>query len=302
MSRFGIAMGLAPGAPLTSLTTRLQAVAAAGFTHAELSGKSLGVIIGGQLVPERLDILRSVLAEVPLAYTLHGTEIASARGGNLMDISTASQRLTVEADIALAAAIGAEVLVYHSGMLRDPGNDPRAVEAGMVAERQALVELGDVASEANVTIAVENRDPVGRYILRHAYGIDLMQLAEQIEAVNHPRVGVCLDLGHAFLAARWLGNDYLAGIRRIAPLTTHIHLSDNLGNVQLDETADPSENLVQGLGDLHLMPGWGAVPLDDVFGIRFQQNPIVLLEMRPAFFEHLDLASQRTGALASRVR
>jgi len=301
MPRFGIAVGLGNGQPLASLAAGLRRVADAGFTHAEISGKSLGVVMNGTLNPDRLAALQAALADIPLSYTLHGTEVASSRGGNLMDVTTPSQRLTVEADLGLAQAIGASVVVYHSGTLRDPGGDGRAVAAGMEAERRALSELGDLAGRAGITIAVENRDPVGRYIVRQAYGFDLERLAEQVEAIGHPHVGVCLDVGHAFLSHAWLGKDYLEGVRRIAPLTAHMHLSDNFGNVQLDETADPAENLIQGLGDLHLLPGWGAVPLDEVFAVPFPRRPIVLLEMRPAYFEHLELAACRTRALAERI-
>lgn len=301
MPKFGIATGLAPGQPLSSLGTLLRRIADAGFTHAEIGSKSLGVAMNGHLNPVRLKALSEVLAGSPLSLTLHGTEIASARGGNLMDISTESQLMTVRADIMLAQAIGATVVVYHSGMLRDPGGDGYAVAAGIAAERRALTTMGDRAGESGITIAVENRDPVGRYVLRHAYGFDLERLAEHIEAIGHPHVGVCLDVGHAFLSHAWLGKEYLDGVRRIAPLTAHIHLSDNFGHVQLDETADPVENLIQGLGDLHLMPGWGAIPLDDVFAIEFPRDPVVLLELRPTFTEHLDLAAALTRRLAEKI-
>lgn len=288
MNAIGMSTGLdSPTEPLASMRPRLDRIAALGFTHAEISAKSLGVVINGELYADRLSSLQHALAGCPLELTLHGSEIASGLGGNLMDITTASQRSAVAADIALAAAIGATVVVYHSGMLRDPGGDADSVAAGLVAERIALAELGDVAGEAGITIAVENRDPVGRYVLRNAYGLDLDRLAAQIEAVNHPYVGVCLDVGHAFLACAYLGHDYLPAIERIAPLTSHIHLSDNFGKVQLDETADPAENLIHGLGDLHLPPGWGAIPLESVFRIDFPREPIVLLELNPRFDAHL---------------
>lgn len=288
MNAIGISTGLgSPEEPLTSLQPRLDRIAALGFTHAELNAKSLGVIINGELNAARLSALQDALAGCSLQLTLQGSEIASARGGNLMDVTTASQRSAVAADIALAAAIGATIVVYHSGMLRDPGGDAHSVAAGLVAERNALAELGDVAARAGITIAVENRDPVGRYVLRNAYGLNLDRLARQIEAVGHPHVGVCLDLGHAFLACAYLGYEYLPAIERIAPLTSHIHLSDNFGKVQLDETADPAENLIHGLGDLHLPPGWGAIPLESVFRIEFPRAPIVLLELNSRFDEHL---------------
>jgi len=180
-------------------------------------------------------------------------------------------------------------------MLRDPGGDGRALAAGMAAERTALRELGDLAGEHGITIAVENRDPIGRHILRQAYGLDLARLAAQIEQVDHLSVGICFDTGHAFLASAWLGFDYLEGVRRIAPLTAHIHLSDNFGNVMLDETSDPAENLIQGLGDLHLLPGWGAVPFDAIAAIPLPRNPVSIVELRATFGEHLDEAARGAG-------
>lgn len=288
MQSIGISTGLGNQAePITSLRARLDRIAQLGFSHAEISAKSLGVIINGELNSTRLSTLQNTLAGCPLKFTLHGCEIASARGGNLMDVTTPSQRSAVAADIALAAAIGASVVVYHSGMLRDPGGDPPSIAAGLQAERETLSELGDIAGASGITIAVENRDPVGRYVLRNAYGLDLERLATQVESVNHPHVGVCLDVGHAYLACAYLGQDYLTMVQRIAPLTSHIHLSDNFGKVQLDETADPAENLIHGLGDLHLPPGWGNGPLESIFTIDFPRKPIILLELKSQFHEHL---------------
>lgn len=298
MTSIGVSTGLgSPAEPLASLRRRLDRIAALGVSHAEISAKSLGVIINGEVNAARLDALQDALAGCSIRLTLHGSEIASARGGNLMDVTTASQRSAVAADIALAAAIGASVVVYHSGMLRDPGGDAHSIAAGLQAERSALAELGDVAGTTGIMIAVENRDPVGRYVLRNAYGLDLDRLASQIEAVGHPHVGICLDVGHAFLAAAYLGHDYLEAIRRIAPLTSHLHLSDNFGKVQLDETADPAENLIHGLGDLHLPPGWGAIPLEAVFRIEFPRAPIVLLELSTRFDEHLPEILAKTRQL-----
>ena len=175
-----------------------------------------------------------------MRLTLHGTAVSSAKAGNLVDMTTPNQRAVVAADLALAGEIGATVLVQHSGMLRDFWGDDDALAAGMARERESLRELGDEAERLGVQIAVENTDPVGTYLARRSYGIRLDLLAEQIAMVAHPRVGMCLDTGHAFLAATYLGTDYLQAIREVAPLVTHLHVSDNLGRVQLDRDADPA--------------------------------------------------------------
>jgi len=299
MAGIGLAVGsaLRGGASLASLRPLLDGLAAMGYTHAELSAKSLGVIIGGVLQPVRLAALQAALVDCPVRRTLHGSAVSTPVLGNLMDVATPAQRAVVAADIALAAAIGAEVVVYHSGMLRIAYGDPDAVAYGMAAERDALRALGDEAGAHGIRIAVENIHPTDTRIRHGAYGYDLERLGAHVAAINHPQVGICLDTGHGFLSSRYFGFDYLAQIRAIAPLVNHLHLTDNLGRPLLDEHADPDESLVLGMGDLHLPPGWGSIPLPELFAIPFPQDPIATLEMKPMFHPHAAEALAMTRAL-----
>lgn len=301
MAGIGIAIGIDAhrGEGLNTLRDRLQRLADVGFTHAELSAKGLGVLVGGRLQPVRLKALKEALDGCPVRLTLHGTAISSARAGNLVDVTTPNQHAVVAADLALAGEIGATVLVQHSGMLRDFWGDDDALAAGLARERDSLRALGDEADRLGIQIAVENTDPVGTYLARRAYGIRLDLLAEQIQAVDHPRVGVCLDTGHAFLTATYLGTEYLPAIRDIAPLVSHLHVSDNLGRVQLDRDADSVESLILGDGDLHLLPGWGTVPLAEIMSMPFAQDPIAIIEMRALFFPHVQEAYDAVSSLAA---
>ena len=302
MGSIGIAVELdaGGGAPLSSLRAMMARVADVGFTHAEISAKSLAVACGGRLLPARLEALRAALDGVGIRLTLHGTNISSARAGNLMDVTTPNQRRVAEGDLALGAAIGAEVLVLHSGSLRDVYLDDDALAIAMATERDALRALGDEAGRHGIVIAVENIDPVGVYIARRAYGLRLDALAEQIALVDHPQVGVCLDIGHAHLAAAYARFDFLSAVRAIAPLVVHLHLSDNLGRTQLDGDVELSERLALGDGDLHLLPGWGVIPCEAVFDVPFPHNPRVILELRPHFIEHFPEALATTQALVAR--
>lgn len=297
MSTIGISAGVRNGAPLETLRENLKQIAAVGFTHVELNSRNLNVSIAGRQQPERLARLKSAIDGVPLGLTLHGSEVSSSKGGNLFDTTTAAQRQIFAADLELAGEIGASILVYHSGTLRDPYADDRAFEQGLLNERAALREFGDRSAELGVTIAVENRDPVARYIVRRAYGFDLLRLADQISAVDHPNVRICFDTGHAWLSYTWLGkglDGYLRDIREISPLIAHLHVTDNFGQVQLDHTNDQGENLIAGDGDLHLLPGWGSIPFDDIFAIPFPLDPIANLEIKPTFYEHMDEAFATT--------
>jgi sugar phosphate isomerase/epimerase len=288
------------GAPLASLRTRLADTAKLGFTNAEIMSKALAVIINGQLQPSRLEALKQAVADSPVTLSVHGSAVGTARIGNLVDVTTPAQVKAVEADIAFAAAIGAKVLVYHSGQLRDPNGDDRALAAGMAHEREQLRRLADVAAQHGIRIMVENVDPVGIYVLRRAYGLRLDAIAEQVTRIDHPNVAMCLDVGHAFLASNYLGWDYLPTIRQVAPLVGHIHLNDNFGRTKLDADWDANEYLAIGEGDMHLPPGWGAIPLEEVFATEFRQDPAVILELRPHFMENAAESLEATRRLLSR--
>ena len=64
-----------------------------------------------------------------------------------------------------------------------------------------------------------------------------------------PAVGICLDVGHAALAAGVFGFDLLEECAAAAPLVRHLHLHDNLMKTNLTGTPLVSEHPVYGLGE-----------------------------------------------------
>ena len=294
----GVVRGQAAFAPLRPL---LAEVATLGYSHAELgSAKSLGIIVGGQLQPQRLAALQAALAGSAVRLTLHGSAVSSTLVGNLMDVAGPIQRAIVAADLALAAAIGAEVLVYHRGMPGIPYADSAAIALALDAERDALRALGDEAGRHGIRIAVENVHPTETR-LRHQASFALEALGEHVARIDHPQVGICLDTGHGFLSSRFYGFDFLSQVRAIAPLVNHIHLTDNLGRPLMAEDMHPDEALALGLGDLHLLPGWGTIPLAGVFGNAFPRAPIITLEIRGQFMPHAGEALTTTRALQALI-
>jgi sugar phosphate isomerase/epimerase len=273
----------------------------AGFTHAELGARGLGMIIGGTVQPSRIAVLQEALADSPLRLTLHSSWSSSGRTGNLLDTtSTPMQRAGLLADLEIATAIGAEVLVYHAGVLNNIYGDGDSLASGMAVERHELRRLADRAGENGVMIAVENRAPTSAVITRRSYGLRLDLVAELVTEVGHPYVSLCLDTGHAFLAARYLGHDFLGAVRDVAPLVGHIHLSDNFGRMPPVPDADPYEMERLGEGDLHLPPGWGTLPLLDVLSVPYPRDPIVIVEIRHVRHYREALATTRR-LLAARV-
>jgi sugar phosphate isomerase/epimerase len=265
------------------LAEDLGTLESAGPDFVEVWPQNLGVILGGRLDTNRLRSVGDLLLEADLSYTVHAPlEV------NLMDLTLPGlQRGVLDASLRFAKVIGAEAVVCHAGQRLGARDARHSMEAQLSAERSALREAGDLAGELGVTIAVENYYPE-RPILRGAvydYSVWPSRLAEQISAVDHPAVGICLDVGHAALAADFFGFDLIGECSAIAPLVRHVHLHDNLQKTNLTGEPPVSEHTVYGLGDLHLPPGRGTIPLEDLFRrMDFPERPSCCVELSPEGF------------------
>jgi sugar phosphate isomerase/epimerase len=287
------------------LAEDLELLEGAGPDFVEVWPQNLGVILGGRLDTNRLRAVGEPLLRADLAYTVHAPlEV------NLMDLTSPGlQRDVLDASLRFAKVIGAEVVVCHAGQRLGARDARHSMEAQLSAERSALREAGDLAGELGVTIAVENYYPE-RPILRGAvydYSVWPSRLAEQISAVDHPAVGICLDVGHAALAADFFGFDLIGECASIAPLVRHVHLHDNLQKTNLTGEPPVSEHTVYGLGDLHLPPGRGTIPLEDLFRrMDFPERPSCCVELSPEGFslipEALRAGRELSLAVALRER
>ena len=286
-----------------SLTEDLGALKGAGPDFVEVWPQNLGLIIGGRLHTHRLPEVGELLLEAELAYTVHAPLEA-----NLMDLTSHGlQRNVLDASLRFAEGIGAGLVVCHAGQRVGARDARHSMVNQLSAERSALREAGDLAGELGLTIAVENYYPE-QPILRGAvydYSVWPSQLAEQVSTVDHPAVGICLDVGHAALAAGFFGFDLVEECAAIAPLVRHVHLHDNLQMTNLTGEPQASEHTVYGLGDLHLPPGRGTIPLEDLLRrIEFPENPSCCVELSPEYFssvpEALHAARKISLAVAAR--
>jgi sugar phosphate isomerase/epimerase len=289
VTRFGgFGYALLDGGSTARLDDLLAGVADAGYSHAELDPRGWDVWLGGNVNPTELARWSKVLDRHRdrLAYTLHGPVEA-----NLFEQADRALHVSlVHAAVDVAEAVGAEVVVIHPGW-RSRGSVQPLADL-LAAEREVLGALGERAAAWSGRVAVETwYSGAG---LEYSYAVWPEQLAAQIEAVAHHAVGVCLDFSHLFLAAEWFGFDFLEGVRRLAPLTAHLHVQDTFG------LADERDVPALGLGDVHLPPGWGRVPLADAFATGdFALAPVVMVELlADRFLPQLEsaLAAARTLA------
>jgi sugar phosphate isomerase/epimerase len=275
----------------------------AGPDFVEIWPQNLGVILGGRLDTDRLRAVGEVLLGAELSYTVHAPlEV------NLMDLTSHGlQRDVLEASLRFAKGIGAGVVVCHAGQRVGARDARHNLGDQLAAERSALRGAGDLAGDLGITMAVENYYPE-RPIVRGAvydYSVWPSRLAEQISAVDHPAVGICLDVGHAALAANFFGFDLIGECGTIASLVRHVHLHDNLQRTNLAGEPPVSEHTVYGLGDLHLPPGQGTIPFEELFRrMDFSDRLTCCVELSPEGFslvpEALHTARRISLAVATR--
>lgn len=266
---------------LDRLDEELDRAEAAGFDAYELSLAAVNVIRDGRVDEAELARLAAVLARRHLRYTVHGPMAL-----RLTEPTGRHEQIFLSC-LAAVQRIGAEVLVYHSAQLalrpadQDTGPLPAAAALAEAwrGETAALARVARHAEQLGVIVAVENRDPhlwEVAALVRHGRpaadlpiyhaGMRLDLIAEQVQQIGSPNVGVCLDVGHAFLAAPYWPTDFLAGIRAVAPHVVHVHWHDNFGRLD-DRSESLSERLIFGEADNHLPPGRGAIPLAEVWGV-----------------------------------
>ncbi|MDC9826386.1 sugar phosphate isomerase/epimerase [Devosia sp. ZB163] len=274
-----------------TLEADLRALSEMGVDTVEIGVTSLDLIAGGKIVKERHDALVALTRQFDFRYTVHGLV-----SSNFMDPVT--QRYQIDAAKALVEvsnAIGAGILVHHSGNLRA---DAIADWAGAdVREREALTELADFARPHGVRIALENiftTEP-GQYRQTPA------EVAETVKSVNHANVVALIDFSHAYIESTFKGLDFRAQIRAMAPVAGHLHVHDSFGRPQgFYKPYHPQENTAMGIGDLHMPLGWGDIAWEEIFSeLTFLPDTVLMMEIGRRYRREQPASLTRARELAA---
>ena len=268
-----------------------------GFDYVEIPVHGVDAILGGKLNERRVKEVQEILARFDLQYTVHSPDPL-----NLCDVGGKPrcrldlQKAVFRASLEFTEAIGAEIMVYHGGATNPPNNSDDegadlSVERLKEVEREALSELADRAAAWGIVIGVENVGP-------KSYGARIAELVEQVREINHPNVGITLDFGHAYLTARHFGYDFLEAVELAAPYIVHTHVHDNFGRmVALPQDVPYIHTAPFGVNDMHLPPGWGEIPYQEVFSRLKDYQGVVLMELKPRYSPYFEEALQETCRL-----
>ncbi|NLF92981.1 MAG: sugar phosphate isomerase/epimerase [Oligosphaeraceae bacterium] len=164
----------------------------------------------------------------------HGMSFAAAHGllGPENDLSCAGPEAMAAHQRFLAelAAAGVRTYTVHSGAQHPQwASAPQLPEKFYRNVQQALETLLPAAEQHGITLALENiYEPLPV----------LERLVRIVENIGHPRLGLCLDTGHANVNAAGLATI----LALLSPRLVTCHLHDNDG--QQDQHAAPGQGNV----------------------------------------------------------
>ncbi len=252
-----------------TLEEALERLAAAGFRWIEIAD-DFGDPRRGADAAEAKRILsgldlRAHALHLPIAKMM----IGHPEAGLLRE----AERVLLDS-LDLAAALEAGIAVLHINTDVEELPDPLYAES-RAASVELVERLAGRAQELGVTLALENLPiPAGR---AGRFG---SSLADLCAAFPDPRLGFCLDTGHALVN----GCDPAAEARAAGDRLVSIHLSDN-----------------DGAGDLHWPPGQGVLDWDglaNALRIQGYEGRVVLEILRNRTGDALDVVLTQMAAFA----
>jgi len=167
-------------------------------------------------------------------------------------------------------------VVFHCGDVIPRRGVPIKYQEVMGNVVRAIDYFIELSGDDKVKICLENDDP-RLYSLR--IGVRLTSLAKVIDRLGYEGAGIALDVGHLYLAAELYGFNLLDEVRRNLSYVKHLHLNDNMGKCDGLGTRVWS----RGLGDLHLPPGEGNAPIEEVLKllVNSHYDGLYLLDLHP---------------------
>jgi sugar phosphate isomerase/epimerase len=290
LARLGIDQpaGWWPAAP------RLKSYEAAGFAHLQVRLPAGELLVDEARVSAHAGVLAERLGLTGLRLILHAPDDLIA--------GTAEHDAQLDGALRYAAVAGAELLVLH-GVGHPVG--ATGLRARIAAERRSLRGRLGRAQRMGVKLAFENLAPA--YPGCERVADDIAVVCGLLDALDSDQVGLCLDLGHAHIAAERAGVPLRELIEPVLDRVLLFHVHDNFG---------PDGPVLAGWVeplrlDLHLPPGAGSLPWGQVAPLIAHHTAPLLLEVHPSSRpepgtlavmtrELLGLASPGTGGGAGR--
>jgi sugar phosphate isomerase/epimerase len=262
-SRLGIdqPVGCWPTAP------RLKSYEAAGFTHVQVRMPPRGVLSDRAALRAHAGALREIVGLTGLSLVLHAPDDLLA--------GTAEHDEQLDGALTYASIAGSDLLVYHGARVSIARPD---VRGRLADERAALRRAVRRAEVLGIRLAIENLAPVypGTEHACH----DPRAVADLVRRLDSEHAGICLDLGHAHIAAELAECDLVELVEPLLGNVILFHVHDNFGAGRARGGQRPGGIEPVRL-DLHLAPGAGTVPWDRLAPLVRRHPAPLQLEIHP---------------------
>jgi sugar phosphate isomerase/epimerase len=261
-ARLGIdhPVGWWPGKP------RMKAYEAAGFAFLQVRMPERSLLMDEPAVVAHATALRDALSLTGLRLILHAPDDLLA--------GTPEHDRQLDGALTYASVAGSRLVVYHGARIPI---DELTVRDHLRDEERSLRRALPRAATLGVRLAIENLAPVYPGIERVCH--DPSAVADLVRRLDSDFAGMCLDIGHAHIAAELAGCELLELVEPVLDQVILFHVHDNLGA----RTRVPSRGGIEPLRlDLHLPPGAGTLPWSQVAPRIAAHVAPVQLEVHPA--------------------
>jgi sugar phosphate isomerase/epimerase len=240
----------------------LKAIEAAGFAWVQVAAPPVEMLADPRHAVRHATALRRALEVTDLRIVVHGP--------TNLKLGSALHYRAFEGLLEYSHTVGAELLVYHALDF-----DRRGIESA--EEESALRRLALTAEVLRVRVCLENLCPVypGRSSVCH----DPLSVRDLVKRLESPAYGMLLDIGHAHVVAGFMGVETLTLVEPVLDVVRLFHVHDNLG-ARLWNEGGPSLDPLQL--DLHLPPGGGTLPWDDISRVLVPHEAPLMMEIHPA--------------------
>lgn len=253
---------------LAKLPGDFERAVAMGLGAVEVAVHGLDAIRSGRLDRARATDFLAIFRHFPLRLSVHAPDALDLMAERDHEVHTA----LLEACLEFCDIVGADVLVVHPGRwvtesdfgIATPWR-PGPDEAQDRMEREAVLVRDAADRFPSVGIVLENARPFLPYS-PYTYAEFPDQLLRQVERIDRPNVGACLDTGHLHMSSRLHGFSEVDAVRGLAPRIRHLHVHDNFGRTGYWSEKGQARQIPLGRGDLHMPPGLGDIDFESVLG------------------------------------
>lgn len=282
---------------LSDFSDELDMIEELGVEAIELPTYDMDIVVGGTIRRPQLEALRRACAGRDVAYSVHGPLAI-----NFMDEAWRLPRHfeVLKASLEVAAEVGAEHYVLHSGIVRQ--QQAAGIEDACERQREWLARGGDIAAEHGLILCVET---LFAGYDGQALALSPARLAAELEAIGHARVRATLDFSHALLKLDYdgRGEAFLQEIRALAPWSRHLHIHDSFGRQDDIWMFTDGERVAYGHGDLHLPIGWGTISWDRIIAeCEFPEGVLFNIELKERYWYAAQETVDTTKRLAEAAR